>query len=143
MCSRGSREGIRQVTDLAVSILILISLFQVKHMFADYFLQTPKMLEGRGTYMHAGRAQHALVHAIGSALCLFAMGSPIGFVVAICVAEWIVHFHIDWAKATYTANKGHGPTDAGFWRAAGFDQFLHQMTYVLMTAAWLGVAVSP
>lgn len=125
------------MTDLAVSILILISLFQVKHMFADYFLQTAKMLEGRGTYMHAGRAQHALIHAIGLAICLVLIGSPIGFLIALCVLEWVIHFHIDWGKATYTANKGHGPADAGFWRAAGFDQFLHQMTYVAMTGAWV------
>lgn len=125
------------MANLGLSILIMLSLFQVKHMFADYFLQTSKMLEGRGNYLHMGRAQHALVHAAGSAICLVLFGSPIWFIFALCAIEWAVHFHIDWGKATYTANKGHGPADAGFWRAAGFDQFLHQMTYVFMTAAWV------
>ena len=55
------------MTQLALSILILLSLLQVKHMFADYFLQTRKMLEGRGAYLHLGRAQHALVHAFWEA----------------------------------------------------------------------------
>ena len=125
------------MTQLALSILMLLSMLQLKHMFADYFLQTPKMLEGRGTYLHAGRAQHALVHAAGSSICLSIMGTPLGFMLALIVAEWVVHFHIDWGKARYTAAKDHGPADAGFWRAAGFDQFLHHMTYVAMIAAWV------
>lgn len=131
------QEGIKHVTDLALSILILLSLLQVKHMFADYFLQTPKMLEGRGSYLHIGRAQHALVHAAGSVICFVVLGTPVWFIAVICAVEWAIHFHIDWGKATYTASKGHGPTDAGFWRAAGFDQFLHQMTYVGMVGAWV------
>ena len=127
------------MTNLALSILILLTLLQVKHMFADYYLQTPKMLEGRGAYMHMGRAQHALIHAIGSAICFLLIGAPIWFIVMICAVEWVVHFHIDWGKATYTDSKGHGPTDAGFWRAAGFDQLLHQLTYVGMIGIWLAM----
>ena len=129
------------MTDLAQSILILLALFQIKHMFADYFLQTPKMLEGRGSYFHMGRAQHALVHAVGSVICLVIIGSPIAFIAIIVALEWVVHFHIDWGKASYSSAKGHTPADAGFWRAAGFDQMLHQMTYIAMTWAWV-VAVT-
>ncbi|WP_082181829.1 DUF3307 domain-containing protein [Aestuariivita boseongensis] len=125
------------MTELALQILILLSLLQIKHMFSDYFLQTSRMLEGRGTYFHMGRAQHALVHAVGSLICLLIVGAPIGVILVLILLEWVVHFHIDWAKAAYTATKGHGPADAGFWRAAGFDQFLHQMTYVAMIWAWL------
>lgn len=131
------QEGIKLVTELVTSVLILLTLLQVKHMFADYYLQTPKMLEGRGTYLHMGRAQHAVVHAAGSVICFAVMSTPAWLIAVICAVEWIVHFHIDWAKATYTEAKGHGPADAGFWRAAGFDQFLHQMTYVGMIAAWI------
>ncbi|MEM1006753.1 MAG: DUF3307 domain-containing protein, partial [Pseudomonadota bacterium] len=28
----------------------MICLLQIKHMFADFYLQTPKMLSGRGEY---------------------------------------------------------------------------------------------
>ena len=125
------------MTDLVVSVLLLLVLFQIKHMFADYFLQTPKMLAGRNSYLHMGRAQHALVHAIGSAICLVLVGSPIVFMLWLVLAEWVIHFHIDWGKATWSDTKGHGPQDAGFWRATGVDQALHQLTYVAMTAAWV------
>ena len=128
------------MSDLAQSVLVLLCLFQVKHMFADYFLQTPKMLEGRGAYLHLGRAQHAGIHAAGSVLCLLIVGSPPWFILAIVAVEWVVHFHIDWGKATYSAAKDHGPQDAGFWRAAGVDQALHQFTYIAMTWAWVAAA---
>ncbi|GAG17496.1 unnamed protein product, partial [marine sediment metagenome] len=56
------------------TVLILFALFQVKHMLADYYLQTPKMLSGRGQFWHMGRAQHAAVHAIGSAIVFAIVG---------------------------------------------------------------------
>ncbi len=125
------------MTQLALSILILLSLLQIKHMFADYFLQTRIMLEGRGAYLHLGRALHALVHAVGSLICLVFLGTPPWLTLALVAAEWIAHFHIDWGKAAFKENKAYGPADAGFWRAFGVDQLLHQLTYVAMVAVWV------
>ncbi|WP_394356569.1 DUF3307 domain-containing protein [Sedimentitalea todarodis] len=116
---------------------MLFCLLQIKHMFADYFMQTPRMLADRAVYVHVGRAQHAAIHAAGSAIAFFLIGAPIGFIVAICAAEWVVHFHIDWGKARHGEASGCGPNDAGFWRAAGIDQALHQLTYIAMVWAWI------
>lgn len=118
-------------------VLILLALLQVKHMFADYYLQTPRMLAGRCRYLHAGRAQHAGVHAGFTALVLAVMGTPWTWIAALCLAEWAVHFHIDWGKARWSEAKGHTPQEAGFWRAAGFDQFLHQASYLALAWAWV------
>lgn len=101
-------------------------------MFADFFLQTPRMLAGRGEYAHFGRAQHAAIHAAGSAVALVVLGAPSTFIVVLCVLEWAVHYHIDWAKGVYSDWSGHGPTNAGYWRTFGVDQLLHQLTYVAM-----------
>lgn len=106
-------------------------------MFADYFLQTPRMLADRAVYAHMGRAQHAAVHAIGSALSFIVVGTPFVFILLVCAAEWVVHFHIDWAKARHGQITKLGPEDAGFWRAAGVDQALHQLTYIVMVWAWV------
>lgn len=105
-------------------------------MFADYFLQTPRMLSGRGEYWHLGRAQHAGVHALGSAIAIWLVGANSIFILLLCVAEWVVHFNIDWAKARYSEIKQYEPNEAGFWRANGLDQALHQLTYVAMAAVW-------
>ncbi|MFT4962167.1 MAG: hypothetical protein ACI92Z_003264 [Paracoccaceae bacterium] len=125
------------MTDVVGTVLVLLCLFQVKHMFADYFMQTPKMLAGRGQYWHMGRAQHAAVHALGSMIAFALIGAPTVFILLICLAEWVVHFHIDWAKAKYSESKCLAPTEGGFWRAFGVDQTLHGLTYVAMAWAWV------
>ncbi|MCD9149163.1 DUF3307 domain-containing protein [Pseudophaeobacter flagellatus] len=122
---------------LVGSALTLLCLLQIKHLFADFFLQTPKMLSGRDTYLHTGRAQHAGVHTLGSIAVFVLMGANIGFILLICLAEWVVHFHIDYGKAHYSEKKDLTPQQAMFWRAMGTDQFLHQLTYLAMTAIWV------
>lgn len=131
------------MSDVTSTVLILFGLLQIKHMFADYFLQTPRMLSGRATYLHVGRAQHAAVHAIGSALAFAIIGAPAAFIVLVCALEWAVHFHIDWGKAKHSEMTELTPKDAGFWRAAGFDQALHQLTYIGMVWAWLLLVPPP
>ncbi|MGR3621323.1 DUF3307 domain-containing protein [Pseudophaeobacter sp.] len=122
------------------SVLLLLCLLQIKHLFADFFLQTTRMLSGRNAYMHMGRAQHAGVHALGSIVVFVIMGAPVGFICLICLAEWVVHFHIDFGKAHYSEKKELTPQQAVFWRAMGTDQCLHQLTYVAMAAAWVKYA---
>lgn len=122
--------------DVTGQMLILLVLLQIKHMFADFYMQTPRMLSGRDTYLHLGRAEHAGVHALGSVIVFVIMGAPVLFTVLVVAAEWVVHFHIDWAKARWSVRKQHTPAQAGFWRAAGLDQACHQLTYIAMAWAW-------
>ncbi len=119
------------------TVLLLLCLLQIKHMFADYYLQTPKMLSGRGEYLHWGRAQHAAVHAIGSVLIFLLFQAPLSFILIIAALEWIVHFNIDFAKASYSDKKQLQPSQAAFWRATGLDQCLHNLTYIAMAWAWV------
>jgi len=121
----------------AVGLLVLL---QLKHMLADFFLQTPMMLADRARYVHVGRALHCLIHALGSVVCFILAGLPLGAIAIIVIGEWLVHFHIDWGKGCWSDMKGHGPTDAGYWRAFGVDQALHQLTYVGML--WAAVVLT-
>lgn len=114
------------------SALILLVLLQVKHMFADFYLQTPIMLINRAKFAHPGRALHCAVHAIGSAICMALLGVPAAALVLVSLAEWAVHFGIDFGKGVWSERAGHSPSDASYWRAFGVDQTLHQLTYVLM-----------
>lgn len=122
-------------TALKTALWLLI-LLQVKHLFADYFLQTPRMLMNRDRYAHWGRAEHAGLHAILSFLALILIGAPLGFSVILSLLEFIVHYHIDWAKGRHSVSTKLGPEEAGYWRAFGVDQFMHQLTYVVMIWAW-------
>lgn len=123
------------------AVLLLLCLLQIKHMFADFYLQTPKMLAGRGEYLHAGRAQHAAVHVAGTAIVFLIFGAPWSFILIVSVLEWIVHFNIDFAKAHYSDKKQLQPNQAAFWRATGLDQLMHSLTYIAMVWAWLTFAV--
>ena len=118
------------------SVLVLLTLLQVKHMLADFFLQTRRMLTGRDEYMHMGRMQHAGLHGLFSIVVFLVMGAPLVFLLVVCLVETIVHYHIDWLKGWYSAVKGHTPMDGAYWRAFGTDQLMHQLTYVVMIWVW-------
>ena len=124
------------MSEQTTAVLVLILLLQIKHLFADFFLQTPAMLKNREVYWHMGRAAHAGVHAIGSILVLAIMGTPMSLLVTLVVVEFIVHFHIDWGKARFTEDRNLTPTDAAYWYANGVDQALHQFTYLAMAWIW-------
>ncbi|WP_300055342.1 DUF3307 domain-containing protein [uncultured Roseobacter sp.] len=119
------------------TLLILLCLLQVKHMLADYFLQTRWMLEGRGRYLHMGTFVHAGIHAGGSVLAFSLVGASLAFVLPVVLLEWAVHFHIDWWKGRHTSTQDLTPADPGYWRASGIDQALHQLTYIGMIWLWL------
>ncbi|MCR8826326.1 DUF3307 domain-containing protein [Pseudosulfitobacter koreensis] len=128
------------MTATTTSLLILLFLLQIKHMFADFFWQTPRMLADRGRYLHMGRAQHAGLHALSSALALLVVGVSVPVLVAIVLAEWVAHYHIDWAKGHWSDRSGHTPAEGAYWRAVGVDQALHQLTYLAMVWAWVAYA---
>ncbi|WP_323775899.1 DUF3307 domain-containing protein [Leisingera sp.] len=123
-------------------VLLLLCALQVKHLFADFFLQTPKMLSGRCAYAHMGRAQHAGIHVIGSALVYLLFGAPLAFILVLAVLEWVIHFHIDFGKARFSERKKLHPQQAMFWQAMGSDQALHQLTYIAMAWAWVKYAAA-
>lgn len=121
------------------TVLLLILLLELKHMFADFYLQTEKMLCGRCEYFHMGRAQHAAVHSVGSIIVLAIIGCPSWILIALAILEWVIHFHIDFWKGYHSHCKQLQPNQCQYWRAVGFDQFLHHATYVGMVAIWASV----
>ena len=58
------------------------------------------------------------------------------FVAMILVAEFVVHYHIDWAKSAVGEHYGFKPDMPEYWHALGLDQTLHQITYLAIAAAW-------
>ena len=116
--------------------LILLAALQVKHMVADFFLQTPRMLVDRNRYIHLGRMHHVAIHGGLSVLCFVVIGAPFSVILMLCAVETFVHYHIDFVKARHSDAAAHTPVDAGYWRAFGLDQLAHQLTYVAMIWAW-------
>ena len=122
--------------DQITTVLWLVAAFQIKHLIADFFMQNAKMIMGREKYWHMGRAQHAAIHAVLSILVLALFGASPMLIFWMVLAEFIVHFHIDWGKAKFSVDKELSPDQPMYWYAMGSDQALHQLTYLVMVWAF-------
>ncbi|MEQ8296997.1 MAG: DUF3307 domain-containing protein [Nitratireductor sp.] len=118
----------------------VLACLQAKHFIADYLLQPRWVIRAKGHFDQPGGYCHAGVHALGSVPALVLAGLGLPLVAAFMAAEFAVHFLIDHAKARHGMKSCKGPDTAAFWAMHGFDQFLHHMTYLAMTAAALWLA---
>jgi hypothetical protein len=108
----------------------------IKHAIADFFLQTAFQWRNKGVYGHPGGLVHVAIHA-ALTLPVFLILRPRTFAVAALVlaAEALVHYHIDWLKERIVKRQQWTTADDSYWRALGFDQLLHGLTYVWIV--WL------
>jgi hypothetical protein len=115
-------------------------LFQAKHFLADFVLQTRYQWSNKGTYGHPGGFLHAGIHAAGSLPAILVLTSAPGLIAAIAAAEFVVHYHVDWTKEQINKRRELTHGQAMFWMVFGADQFLHQMTYVVILAVLVRAA---
>lgn len=113
-------------------VIGLFLLFQLKHFIFDWLYQPPWQYRNKGTYGHPGGIVHALQHFFPTYLILyFFAGLDMGLAGVLAFTEFLIHYHVDWAKMNLNQKLGWGPTTSEwFWRLTGFDQLLHQLTYV-------------
>ena len=119
-----------------MDVLALVLLLQAKHLVADFYLQNEFMLSGRNRYFHLGRATHVTIHIFGTVLCFVLLGIGGLFAAGVLLAEFLLHYHIDWAKSAVGEHYGFKPDMPEYWHALGLDQALHQITYIAIAAAW-------
>lgn len=122
---------------LTIGVLVCL---QIKHFIADYLLQTPWIIFGKGHLDRPGGYVHAGIHALGSVPALALAGlaaAPIAIMISI---EFVVHFVIDHTKALISAKSPKGPATATFWALHGADQCVHHLTYAAMAAIALTLA---
>jgi hypothetical protein len=119
------------------SMLVLLALFQIKHLLADYVWQTPYMLgKGKkGIEWILPLGAHCLVHSVLSAMIIVCFRPEMVWLV---VVEFFAHFLIDRVKATYKlpagqwANEEKGKYLGKYYFAFGMDQMAHHLTYIGM-----------
>jgi hypothetical protein len=127
---------VMMVLTVAVEMLVWL---QIKHFVADYLLQPKWVLGGKGSMMRIGGYVHAGIHAVGSIPAYLLGGLGAGPIVALVVTEFIVHYVIDFIKADLSKRSPFGPEAAVYWALHGFDQFMHQLTYIglVVATAWV------
>jgi Protein of unknown function (DUF3307) len=101
----------------------------VKHLIADFVLQTSWMAMGKDqkTGWALPLLAHCLVH-LAVAMVLILIIAPRFWFVA--VVDFLIHITVDRAKGYVAANFGVTP-EAGhpwFWTLIGVDQALHHLT---------------
>ena len=111
-----------------------LALFEAKHFLCDYVLQTRYQYLNKGIYGHPGGLIHAGIHAAGSIGPVLILTDAYWLVSALIAVEFAVHYHTDWLKEQINKRRGLSYDDALFWAVFGADQFIHQMTYVVMIA---------
>lgn len=112
------------------TILLTLIIFQLKHFVADFVVQTEYQWSNKGTYGHPGGFVHAGIHAVGSVVAVLVLGASAIALASVMLADFVIHYHLDWCKERFNRQYKLTHTDALYWFSFGVDQFLHQMTYL-------------
>jgi hypothetical protein len=122
------------LTPAVQTVLTVLLVLEIKHFIFDYPLQTPYQLRNKVTYGHAGGLLHAGLHVLGTSAIFLVVRPSLGVGLAILAGEFLVHYHLDWAKGQLTMRSGLTVKDGPYWWAIGVDQLLHQVTYLAIAA---------
>jgi hypothetical protein len=115
-------------------IMILVLLFS-KHFIVDFPLQTPYQWMNKGTYGHPGGLLHSGLHGLATFVIFSLFLVSIKLALVLAIIDFVVHYHIDWAKVRINKHYGWSPDKhPEFWVLLGLDQYLHAMTYIAMVA---------
>lgn len=116
-------------------VLVALAYLLVKHTVADFVLQTRYQFANKYIYGHAGGALHAAIHVLLT-MPIFLLLPPasLATVATVAAGEFLIHYHVDYFKELAVQRLRLNTGDAGYWWALGFDQLLHQMTYLAIVA---------
>lgn len=121
----------------AQAVVALLALFSIKHFIFDFLLQKPFHYENKGTYGHPGGLAHAGLQALGTLIALWFFADLL-WCVLMAMFDFLVHYHVDWAKTNLNAKYTLTPNDEKFWWLLGLDQLLHSLTYVAIIGWTIG-----
>jgi hypothetical protein len=129
--------------EIALLALAAVAVLMFKHAVADFYLQSAYQYLNKGTYGHPGGFIHAGIHTALTPLVYLVL-VPGSLLVAggIALGEFVLHYHIDWAKEQITHRNGWTTQNAGFWHALGTDQLVHGLTYLGIVAILAMVAAA-
>jgi hypothetical protein len=118
-----------------MEILALLLLFQIKHWYADFKIQTYMQTVKKGIWLDPVGISHTGDHIWTTLVCLtlFSIFHPISVstILIVAVLEGIYHYAIDYTKVKYGCKDNTKPL---FWNQFGLDQLAHQTSYLVI--AW-------
>jgi hypothetical protein len=114
-------------------------MLQFKHFVCDWLIQTDREIKYKGQYLHPAGINHSLKHGLLTAIILLGVLPSESKAFALAFLDGVTHYHIDWVKQHCAKRYELSPQKKAFWLAIGFDQLLHQLTYITLVY----LAVSP
>src|SRR5262249_51160555 len=117
---------------LPLVLLSALALFQLKHFVCDFALQTPRQIRAKGNYGQLAGLEHAGLHAVASLPALLVLTQSQAAIVFAIIGEFLVHYHVDWTKARIDKWWGFSNQSTAYWIVFGFDQLVHQATYLTL-----------
>jgi hypothetical protein len=128
---------------IALLILAAVAVLMFKHAVADFYLQNAYQYLNKGIYGHPGGFIHAGIHvALTPLVYLVLVPGSLLIAGAIALGEFLLHYHIDWAKEQITRRNGWTAQNPGFWHALGTDQLIHGLTYLAIVAVLIVTAAA-
>lgn len=118
-----------------MEILALLILFQIKHWYADFVIQTYMQTVKKGVWLDPVGISHTVDHVWTSLLVLFLFSlfvtiNPVA-ILLVTIIEGVLHYTIDFVKVKYGCKDNTKPL---FWNQFGMDQLAHQITYIGIVA---------
>ena len=116
-----------------MEIIFLLSLFQIKHWYADFHIQTYDQTLRKGVWMDWVGISHSIDHVYTTMIILlffsiFYYMSPL-FILCISIMEGLIHYLVDFIKVKYGCKDSTTPK---YWSQFGVDQLFHHFTYLTM-----------
>lgn len=132
---RAGEIGDENIVIPAYLILLSMLVFQLKHFLCDFLLQTYDQIRFKGKYLHPAGLLHAGLHMLGSIPALYILTHAPLTILILIVAEFVIHYHTDYAKARLDSALRLNDQNALYWAIFGGDQLIHQLTYIGMIYA--------
>lgn len=112
--------------------ILLLALLQIKHWYIDFVNQTTEEVHSKGIYGDEAGLWHSGKHGLATVVCVLLVTGT-GYVMEamyIGCLDFLLHYHIDWAKININKKKNYTVETKEFWAWLGFDQLMHQLTYL-------------
>ena len=114
------------------SIFIILALLFIKHWYIDFVNQTMEEIVGKGIYGNFAGVMHSAKHGIGTAIIICLATGQINLGLMLGFLDFVLHYHIDWAKININKRWNYTPADHQFWTWLGADQLAHSLTYLFI-----------
>ncbi len=110
--------------------------FRLKHLIADYFLQSSWMARGKAEASNwlAPLVSHAGIHGAGTAAIAMVFAPALWW---LGLVDVMVHASIDRMKSIPACGGRWQPSQPAFWWCHGVDQEAHNLTHLIFILAML------